>query len=376
MKNVVGLFAGIGGFEAGLAPHGFHASVLCEVDPSARTVLRHRFPDATIEEDVTTMTGIPADTDMVVGGFPCQDLSTIGGKKGISGERSGLLSEIFRLLATRRVETVILENVPNIINLDNGSGMRAVADGFEALGYSWAYRVLDTRAFGIPQKRRRVYIVASLTADPRDILLSDDVILTDMPPVTVDKDIGFYWTEGRYGASVLQESVPTLKGGSAVGIPSPPAILFTTGNVGTPDIRDAERLQGFEAGWTEPAENLARGARWKMVGNAISVPVVSWVGGKVVNPSLYDASGDAEMKPGAKWPKAAWGVGGKRFVSTVGEWPVSVPGPAIADFLLHPVKPLSLKATSGFAARVEASGVRYPVGFLEKIQAYKDRIAA
>jgi DNA (cytosine-5)-methyltransferase 1 len=74
--------------------------------------------------------------------------------------------------------------------------------------------------------------------------------------------------------------VPTLKGGSGLGIPSPPAIWMPDGHFVLPDIRDAERLQGFPAGWTEAAltGHSKEGARWKLVGNAVSVPVSRWLG--------------------------------------------------------------------------------------------------
>lgn len=68
---------------------------------------------------------------------------------------------------------------------------------------------------------------------------------------------GFYWTEGTRGLGAAVDAVPTLKGGSTIGIPSPPGILLPGGRVVTPRIEDAERLQGFEAGWTEPAEAVA-----------------------------------------------------------------------------------------------------------------------
>src|SRR5690606_35704194 len=78
---------------------------------------------------------------------------------------------------------------------------------------------------------------------------------------------GFYWTEGIRGLGAAVDAVPTLKGGSTIGIPSSPAILLPNGRVVTPDIRDAERLQGFPADWTQPAETVARkSVRWKLVG--------------------------------------------------------------------------------------------------------------
>ena len=88
-----------------------------------------------------------------------------------------------------------------------------------------------------------------------------------------DSVCGFYWTEGLRGLGWAIDAVPTLKGGSTLGIPSPPAIWIQGQRTSptNPDIRDAERLQGFPSDWTEVArENGGRGARWKLVGNAVS----------------------------------------------------------------------------------------------------------
>ena len=87
-------------------------------------------------------------------------------------------------------------------------------------------------------------------------------------------------------------AIPTLKGGSTVGVPSPPAIWLPDGRFVTPDIRDAERLQGFAVDWTRPAETVRRRSfRWKLVGNAVSVPVAKWVGDRLAKPSMPAVAG-------------------------------------------------------------------------------------
>src|SRR5213076_10234 len=94
-----------------------------------------------------------------------------------------------------------------------------------------------------------------------------------------DFPCGFYWTEGIRGLGWAVNAVPTLKGGSTVGVPSPPAIWMPAGEIVTPSLCDVERLQGFETDWTKPAEKVVRPSlRWKLVGNAVSVPVAAWLG--------------------------------------------------------------------------------------------------
>ena len=97
--NVVGLFAGVGGIELGLEAAGHRTSLICEIEPAARAVLAARFPRLPLHDDIRTLDRLPKDTDLVAGGFPCQDISQAGTTKGIAGKNSGLINEVFRLLA-------------------------------------------------------------------------------------------------------------------------------------------------------------------------------------------------------------------------------------------------------------------------------------
>ncbi len=99
--------------------------------------------------------------------------------------------------------------------------------------------------------------LADLEGDPRDVLFADD---TGMPTAVDHGEpvaFGFYWTEGIKGLGWAANAVPTLKGGSTVGVPSPPAVWLPSGEIVTIGLRDAERLQGFPADWTLPAEKVA-----------------------------------------------------------------------------------------------------------------------
>ena len=187
------------------------------------------------------------------------------------------MGEVFRLLEEHRTPWVLLENVPFMLQLGRGEAMNVITSALEVLGYSWAYRVVDARAFGLPQRRRRVYLVASNEGDPRNVLFADEAGHVDEPELNGHPlACGFYWTEGIRGLGWAVDAVPTLKGGSTIGIPSSPAILLPSGEVVTLDIRDAERLQGFPSNWTKPAERgTKRGSRWKLVGNAVSVPAAT-----------------------------------------------------------------------------------------------------
>lgn len=372
--KIVGLFAGIGGIELGLQKSGHEAALLCEIDPAARAVLSDRFPDVALHEDIRTLTQLPKGTQLLAGGFPCQDLSQAGKTAGIEGSRSGLVGEVFRLLRRERVPWLLLENVPFMLRLAKGKALTVIVDALEALGYRWAYRVVDTRAFGLPQRRERVFLIASLDGDPREVLLTDDA---GEPPAIAreGRACGFYWTEGIKGLGWAVDAVPTLKGGSTVGIPSPPAIWMPDGRIVKPDIRDAERMQGFDADWTKPAETVTRkGGRWKLVGNAVTVDVVAWIGSRLLEPQPFSDAGAAPLSPGSPWPRAAWNMGHGRFASSVSSWPVRRRTQHLDSFLRHPVELLSVKATAGFFGRTKTSSLRFPEGFLEAVGAHLRRM--
>jgi DNA (cytosine-5)-methyltransferase 1 len=374
---VTGLFAGIGGFELGFQQAGHHTVLLAENFEPARAVLKHHFSDVRLESDVANLKRFPRDTDVLVAGFPCQDLSSVGQKRGIEGARSSLVGEVFRLLKHQPARWVVLENVPFLLQLGRGKALAVVTSALAELGYAWAYRVIDSLAFGLPQRRRRWYLVASLEDDPRGVLLGPDV----QPPAKPDhREVacGFYWTEGMRALGWAIDAVPPIKGGSTVGVPSPPAIQFPSGEIVTPDLRDTERLQGFDADWTLPAETVARrGFRWSLVGNAVSVNTVKWLGERLVAPTEYDDARDKLYRPETRWPYAAWSLAnGEAYEADASPWPVWYSRPPLHQFLRYPVKPLSARAAAGFLARTKRGSLRFPDGFIENLQAHIDAYGA
>lgn len=378
--KVAGLFAGIGGFEVGLRDAGHEAELLCDILPTSQAVLRHRFEDADIVPDVVALESLPRDIDIVTAGFPCQDLSQAGKTAGLAGHRSGLIGEVFRLIEKRKrsrrsVPWVIVENVPFMLQLGGGRAMRAIVDEFERLGYRWAYRVVDSNGFALPQRRERVYLVASTVGDPASVLLADDEPLLRPQTDLARMAHGFYWTEGLGGLGWAVDAVPTLKNGSTIGIPSPPAIVLPDGRVVKPGIRTAERLQGFEEDWTIAAERVAKpSSRWTLVGNAVSVPVPRWIGSRLNNPGEYDRSRDLPFKEEGRAPRAARFDGKKRYEVAISTDPLGLRSPSLAALMGDDHTLLSRRATAGFLSRARRAKLRFPEGFLDTIERHLEAV--
>lgn len=365
--NLVSLFAGIGGFELAFDAIA-ETTLMCEIDSIAQSVLKHNLPTVPLIGDIKELQSIPSNTDILCAGFPCQDLSSVGIKQGITGSRSSLIMEVFRLLESNRPEWVIIENVSFMLSLNRGETIKIITKELGKLGYKWAYRTIDSISF-IPQHRCRVYIVASQNNDPRNVILSDSF---DGPIGTVDfenfnKPLGFYWTEGRYALGLISNGIPTLKAGSTIGIPSPPAIVYPNGEVFTPDICDAECLQGFPADWTLPVIDIAKASyRWRLVGNAVTVDTVKWIAQKINRPKKYDSTKDVQFRHKSNWPKSAWSIGDGIYVSNSSLYPKKTER-NLTDFITHEKHPLSLKATSGFLKRLEDGRMKHPNYFANAI---------
>jgi DNA (cytosine-5)-methyltransferase 1 len=364
---VVGLYAGIGGFELGFQAAGLKPLLLADKDEHCRRVLASRFPNARIEGDVADLNALPRGTQIVTAGFPCQNLSMAGDKKGIRGRKSRDVRHLFELLQYGG-PTLAIENVYFMLHLKKGAAMTGLVREVEELGYRWAYRVVNTLAFGLPQRRRRVFFVASMRVDPRKILFADETgpLLKEIP--TVEHPLGFYWTEGRRGVGIALDAIPPLKIASGLGIPSAPAVLFPDGEVLTPSIAACERLQGFPHEWTDLPFDSKRSPRWTMVGNAVSVPAAEWLAGRIKVPGdILDLPVRA-LGRGEPWPSAAFGAEGKRFALEASEFPIATERPSIATFRDESWAPLSARALRGFITRAKEGGLRFPDGFIPALE--------
>jgi DNA (cytosine-5)-methyltransferase 1 len=311
---------------------------------------------------------------LLTAGFPCTDLSQAGRTAGFAGERSSLIRDVLNLLRKRPFESVLIENVPNWRFLHRGEYFSEVLTALEGLGYRWAYRVLDAHAFGLPQRRLRIFVYATQNGDPRQALFEGNHWPQQTALSLGDAAHGFYWTEGNTGLGWGEDCIPTLKGGSSIGIPAPPAILLPDGKIITPDIRDGERLQGFRCGWTDLGQDenerhkFNQRKRWLLVGNAVNVAVSSWIGERLASGSTLPEAQGSVIELGEKWPSAAWFDGSCRFKAVLSPWPVNYPRKPLAQFLEFSGALLSRRATSGFYMRISRSKLRFKPGFKECVK--------
>jgi len=180
MITGVSLFAGVGGFDLAMERQGVKVVASVEIDKHCQAVLERKFPDAKLFDDVTTVkgsdligAGFNPSKGIIAGGFPCQDLSVAGKRAGLAGARSGLFWEAARIVEEAQSEYFILENVPGLLSSNQGRDFGVVLGTMADLGYSVGWRVLDAQYFGVPQRRRRVFIVGRRSLDsgsPAEIL--------------------------------------------------------------------------------------------------------------------------------------------------------------------------------------------------------------
>jgi DNA (cytosine-5)-methyltransferase 1 len=184
--KVLDLFAGIGGFTLGLERAGFETAAFCEIDPYAQKVLKKHWPGVPIYDDVRQLTAerLASDgigVDVITGGFPCQDISTAGRQAGIDGERSGLWSEIARLISELQPRYAIMENVTNIISGDSGRWFGRVLGDLAEIGYDAEWHCIPASAIGANHHRDRVWIAAHPSGGERQSGAEKQGVLRTLP---------------------------------------------------------------------------------------------------------------------------------------------------------------------------------------------------
>jgi len=293
------LFDGCHMFGLGARRAGFDCAGTSEIDTHAANVTRYHYPTTPQLGDVRNVGS--TDADLIIGGFPCQDLSVAGDRRGLAGGRSGLFCEIMRIARESAPRWLLLENVPGLLSSNRGRDMGTVVGALGELGYGWAYRVLDAQYLGVPQRRRRVFIVGCLGGARRagEVLFEPESVRGNPAP-RKDPRAGV----AREVARCLTAHGGRLDGETETFVVdtddfrpsdvSPCLDTDSSGSIATGVRRlmpvECERLQGLPDDWTrygrrEDGEvyELANGPRYKMIGNGGFVGAVEWIARRIID---------------------------------------------------------------------------------------------
>lgn len=298
------LFAGIGGFDLGFEKAGMKCKWQVEIESFPIRVLERHWPNVKRLKDVKNVGKQELESvDAICGGFPCQDLSVAGRRAGLAGERSGLWWEFHRIISELRSRWVVIENVPGLLSSNKGGDMGALLWSLGQLGYGWAYRVLDAQYFGVPQRRRRVFIVGCLgdATGAAKVLLEPESSAWSPAPSRKTGRVSATLSASGAGTSRTggQAAEPdflvshTLKSRRHGSSHDPTHDTYVPGKSKKDDKQngsvrrltplECERLQGFPDGWTAiEGDETPDTPRYKAIGNAVAVPVVEWIGRRIV----------------------------------------------------------------------------------------------
>ncbi|MBW9242055.1 MULTISPECIES: DNA cytosine methyltransferase [Pseudomonas] len=264
------LFAGIGGFDVGFENAGYRTAWQVELNPINRAVLADRFPHARQFEDVRECGAHNLSAvDVITAGFPCQDISIAGSHapRGLQGERSGLFWEVIRILKETQPRWVVLENVVNLLAVNDSRDFETVIRALADCGYVGFWRVLNAQYFGVPQQRRRVFLVAGYRKMPPIQLLADAAPVDAISPASQSQP----WP--RPADAWAANTLLANKAGSQISMGCTTFVAEPNGWDQMVERQRAAEDDGFCLGLD--AANLAEAFG---AGNAVVTQVAEWVG--------------------------------------------------------------------------------------------------
>ncbi len=279
------LFSGVGGFDMGLDQAGFHCVFQVEWDKHCQQVLNRHWPNVPKWSDVQDVNGAEVPPcDVLIFGSLCQDLSVAGKRAGIDGGRSSMFYEAIRIIKEMRSATgntyprvVVWENVPGALSSNKGADFQTVLDKMGDCGshlIEWA--VLDAQHFGVPQRRRRIFLVAVL--DPTDASRCPDPLFPVASGSKRDHQqtgtaMCFYRTHGKQDTPRCGQLPPLKVVGNV-------ALVSETQQPRNLTPLECERAMGWpdhHTRWTADGREQADSHRYKQCGNGVATPVARWV---------------------------------------------------------------------------------------------------
>lgn len=304
-------FSGIEAASVAWEPLGWQAVGFSEIDPFACSVLAHRYPTVTNYGDIARHAewesmGLREPVDLLVGGSPCQSFSVAGLRNGLADPRGALALTYLGVADRLRPRWIVWENVLGVLSADGGRAMGSFLGALGELGYGFAYRVLDAQFFGVPQRRKRVFVVARHLGDWRSsakVLLEPKGLRRDTQPskqqAAGSSHGALQCIDARERSTIVYAIAGNVigrmhwNGGNGAGWSDGTMYTLTRMDRHAVQVgmqvrkitpREAERVQGFPDDHTlvphrgKPASDSLR---YKAIGNSMAVPCMAWIGRRI-----------------------------------------------------------------------------------------------
>ena len=266
--KVLDLFSGIGGFSLGLERAGMKTTAFCEIDPWCRKVLHKHWPGVLKFTDIRELRPKQGDYDLICGGFPCQDISFAGNRKGIiNGKRSSLWKEYARLINEIRPKYAIIENVEHL----RKNGLGVVLNDLARIGYDAEWAVITANSIGLPHQRKRLFIISY----PRSERLNAHIREKRLLQINEERESKEIYTEGEQCESKPVEVRPILSKGS-----------FDLRRDSYPNRFSAvSSVHRVTDGFPGKLDKIRR-ERIKMLGNSVVPQIVELMGREIIKNEL------------------------------------------------------------------------------------------
>ena len=280
---------------------GFEPQWFSEVDAFPSAVLQHHYPSIPNHGDMTKFKEWNTDEqtiDLLVGGTPCQSFSVAGLRQGLEDPRGNLMLTYLAMADKFKPKWLVWENVPGVLSSNGGRDFGTFIGALGKIGYGFSWRILDAQYFGVPQRRRRVFVVGCLGdwRSAASVLFESESLSGHPAPSretrqrvapTVGTGAPYSRTgNARVEADALVAKCLTTRTGQAYDAD------FETFVTNKPTVRrmtprECERLQGFPDDYTQISwrgkepEDCPNGHRYKAMGNSMAVPVMKWIGERI-----------------------------------------------------------------------------------------------
>lgn len=276
---------------------GWQAAGFAEIEPFPCELLKQKYPHVKNYGDITQYENWDiGQFDVLVGGTPCQSFSIAGKRGGTNDIRGRLMYAYLGIVEKYKPRWVVWENVPGVLSSNSGYDFATFVAGLEECGYGWAYRVLDAQYFGVPQQRRRVFVIGHIdyrTYLASKVLFEPESVRGDITSRAeakketsgaIGKSINYFRRGGNYKYHVDEKS-STLRCTAANDCFD--LILDNGRKIRRLTPVECERLQGFPDNWTriswrgKSADQCPDTPRYKAIGNSMAVPVMRWIGERI-----------------------------------------------------------------------------------------------